>query len=172
MPRQRTHYSRRTYVVSDDFQEQLRRFQEESGLSWSEIARRLGTYRHTVGRWWKAGVQPNQHHMKALLALADDFGLSCLFTDDRGNQETRTSAVTVAVAAIPNSAATGAPTISGTAQVGQMLNASTSNISDSDGLANATFTYQWIANDGTEDTDIGRDRFYLHSGGCRRRQDH
>ena len=145
MPRQRTHYSRRTYVVSDDFQEQLRRFQEESGLSWSEIARRLGTYRHTVGRWWKAGVQPNQHHMKALLALADDFGLSCLFTDDRGNQETRTSAVTVAVAAIPNSAATGAPTISGTAQVGQMLNASTSNISDSDGLANATFTYQWIA---------------------------
>ena len=113
-----------------------------------------GDLPHTVGRWWKAGVQPNQHHMKALLALADDFGLSCLFTDDRGNQETRTSAVTVAVAAIPNSAATGAPTISGTAQVGQMLNASTSNISDSDGLANATFTYQWIANDGTEDTDI------------------
>ena len=76
------------------------------------------------------------------------------FTDDRGNQETRTSAVTVAVAAIPNSAATGAPTISGTAQVGQMLNASTSDISDSDGLGNAIFTYQWIANDGTEDTDI------------------
>ena len=76
------------------------------------------------------------------------------FTDDGGNQETRTSAVTVAVAAIPNSAATGAPTISGTAQVGQMLTASTSGISDSNGLANATFTYQWIANDGTEDTDI------------------
>ena len=76
------------------------------------------------------------------------------FTDDGGNQETRTSAVTVAVAAIPNSAATGAPTISGTAQVGQMLTTSTSGISDSNGLANATFTYQWIANDGTEDTDI------------------
>ena len=76
------------------------------------------------------------------------------FTDDGGNQETRTSDVTVAVAAIPNSAATGAPTISGTVQVGQMLTASTSGISDSDGLANAIFTYQWIANDGTEDTDI------------------
>ncbi len=61
-----------------------------------------------------------------------------------------------AVAAIPNSAATGAPTISGTAQVGQMLTASTSDISDSDGLANAIFTYQWIANDGTEDTDSKR----------------
>ena len=76
------------------------------------------------------------------------------FTDDGGTQETRTSDVTVAVAAIPNSVATGAPTISGTAQVGQTLTASTSNISDSDGLTNATFTYQWIANDGTEDTDI------------------
>ena len=76
------------------------------------------------------------------------------FTDDGGNQETRTSAVTVAVAAIPNSGATGAPTISGTAQVGQTLTASTSGISDSNGLANAIFTHQWIANDGTEDTDI------------------
>ena len=76
------------------------------------------------------------------------------FTDDGGTQETRTSDVTVAVAAIPNSAATGAPAISGMVQVGQTLTASTSNISDSDGLTNATFTYQWIANDGTEDTDI------------------
>ena len=89
---------------------------------------------------------------------ADDEGktikVRVSFTDDGGNQETRTSDVTVAVAAIPNSAATGAPTISGTAQVGQILTASTSGISDSDGLANAIFTYQWIANDGTEDTDI------------------
>ena len=38
MPRRRTHYSRRTYVIPDDFPERLRRFQEESGLSWSEIA--------------------------------------------------------------------------------------------------------------------------------------
>ena len=91
------------------------------------------------------------------LAAADEgktIKVRVSFTDDGGNQETRTSAVTVAVAATPNSAATGEPTISGTAQVGQMLTASTSDISDSDGLANATFTYQWIANDGTEDTDI------------------
>ena len=43
MPRQRTHYGRRTYVIPGDFPERLRRFQEESGLSWSESARRLGT---------------------------------------------------------------------------------------------------------------------------------
>ena len=55
--------------------------EEESGLSWSEIARRLGIYRHTIGRWWKAGVRPNQHHVKALLDLADDFGLGLLFSE-------------------------------------------------------------------------------------------
>ena len=91
------------------------------------------------------------------LAAADEgktIKVRVSFIDDGGTQETRTSAVTVAVAATPNSAATGEPTVSGTAQVGQMLTASTSDISDSDGLANAIFTYQWIANDGTEDTDI------------------
>ena len=50
MPRQRTQYRRRTYNFPDDFPERLKRFQEESGLSWSEIARRIGTYPHTVKR--------------------------------------------------------------------------------------------------------------------------
>ena len=66
------------------------------------------------------------------------------FTDDRGHQETLTSLPTAAVAARPNSAATGAPTISGTVRVGQTLTASTLGISDSDGLSGATFTYQWL----------------------------
>ena len=91
------------------------------------------------------------------LAAADEgktIKVRVSFTDDGGSQEARTSAATVAVVAIPNSAATGAPTISGTAQVGQTLTASTSGISDSDGLADAIFTYQWIANDGTEDSNI------------------
>ena len=33
-----------------DFPQRLKRFQEESGLSWAEIARRLGTYRYTIWR--------------------------------------------------------------------------------------------------------------------------
>ena len=85
------------------------------------------------------------------------------FTDDAGNAETLTSAATTAVAPAAggtnslersnqedvqeNSAATGAPTIGGTAQVGEILTASTSDISDSDGLANASFTHQWLADD-------------------------
>ena len=58
------------------------------------------------------------------------------------------------VVSSPNSAATGAPTIGGTAQVGQTLTASTSGITDSDGLSNATFAYQWLSSDGTNDSDI------------------
>ena len=71
------------------------------------------------------------------------------FLDDAGNDEALTSEATDAVeaAAQPNSPATGAPTITGTAQVGQTLTADTSGIADADGLANATFGYQWLADD-------------------------
>ena len=72
------------------------------------------------------------------------------FTDLAGNAESLTSAATSSVAGRPNSAARGAPTISGTAQVGETLSASTSGISDSDGLTNATFTYQWLSSRDTE----------------------
>ena len=69
------------------------------------------------------------------------------FTDDAGNPETLTSEATGAVVARPNNPATGAPTINGTAQVGETLTADTSDIADEDGLDNATFSYQWLADD-------------------------
>ena len=46
-----------------------------------------------------------------------------------------------------NNPATGAPTISGTAQVGKTLAADTSGITDADGLDSAAFIYQWLADD-------------------------
>ena len=76
------------------------------------------------------------------------------FTDDEGNAESLTSAATASVAARPNSQATGAPTISGTVQAGEALTASTSGIADDDGLTNVTYSYQWVRNDGSSDTDI------------------
>ena len=76
------------------------------------------------------------------------------FTDDRGNAESLTSAPTSAVEANANNPATGAPTISGTAQVGQTLTADITGIADADGLGGETFTYQWVSGDGTADTDI------------------
>ncbi len=44
-----------------------------------------------------------------------------------------------------NSAATGAPAITGTARVGETLTADTSGIADADGLTGASFSYQWLA---------------------------
>ncbi len=71
------------------------------------------------------------------------------FTDDAGNDETLTSEATDAVAAAPaaNNPATGAPTISGTAQVGETLTADRSGIADADGLSNVQYEYQWLADD-------------------------
>ena len=81
------------------------------------------------------------------------------FTDDAGNGETLTSTATEAVSFAvqqqqANSVATGRPSITGTAQVGEELTAHTSDIGDADGLDNVSYSYQWLANDGTSDTDI------------------
>ncbi len=76
------------------------------------------------------------------------------FTDILGGEETRTSAPTATLAGVPNTAATGAPTITGTAQVGQTLTAVTTGIMDADGLTSPNYTYQWIRVDGTDEADI------------------
>ena len=84
------------------------------------------------------------------LADADEgmaIKLRVSFTDDAGNEETLTSVATDTVEARPNSPATGAPTIAGTAQVGETLTADTSGIVDGDGLTNVAYSYQWLADD-------------------------
>ena len=92
--------------------------------------------------------------------VADDEGqtikVRVTFTDDAENETTLTSAATEAVAAAPqpDRPATGEPTISGTAQVGETLTVATSGIADADGLTTSTYSYQWVASDGTTDTDI------------------
>ena len=91
------------------------------------------------------------------LVAADDgktIKVRVSFTDDAGNDESLNSAATATIAATPNSPATGAPAVTGTAQVGETLTADTSGIADTDGLTNVAYNYQWIANDGTADTDI------------------
>ena len=58
------------------------------------------------------------------------------------------------VGLVTNTPASGTPSISGTVQLGQTLAASTTGIIDPDGTTNAFYLYQWIANDGTSDSDI------------------
>ena len=60
--------------------------------------------------------------------------------------------VTVPGPASSNLPATGQPTVHGTARVGEQLTASTSTVSDADGLADADFSFQWTRSD--DDADI------------------
>ena len=75
------------------------------------------------------------------------------FSDDAGNEESLTSYARLSAPPLiipdeeSNTPATGEPTITGTIRVGETLTANTTDISDSDGLNNATFTYQWLADD-------------------------
>ena len=88
MPRQRNDHRRVIYAFPDDFSCRLVRFQQESGLSWAELARRVGADPLTVRRW-KAGVRPNARHLLALQALADDLGLGHLLAPQGRRCETR-----------------------------------------------------------------------------------
>ena len=53
-----------------------------------------------------------------------------------------------------NTAATGAPAITGEARAGETLTATTDGIADADGLSGATFAFQWVSVDGGEEADI------------------
>ena len=75
--------------ATGDFPERLKRFQERSGLSWSETARRLETYRHTVWRWANGRTLPNYQHRKALVELAESMGLGHLSQPHQGSDPGR-----------------------------------------------------------------------------------
>ena len=62
--------------------------------------------------------------------------------------EATTQAYTVTVTRAENVLPTGAPTIGGTAQVGQTLTVGTSGIADEDGLTNVSFGATWTADEG------------------------
>ena len=103
-------------------------------------------------QWLADDAEINGANASTYSLAADDAGKAITvrvsFTDDAGSDEQLTSAVTGAVAAAPpppNTPATGAPTITGTAEVGETLTADTTGIADADGLGNAAFAYQWLA---------------------------
>ena len=81
-----------------------------------------------------------------------EYAVRVMATNDEGDGPASTEAR--GTAAAENNAPTGLPSISGTAQVGETLTASTSNIDDEDGLDNVSYSYQWVRNDGTDDADI------------------
>ena len=133
----------------------------------SGIADADGLVNATFSYQWLADDSEVSGAMDSSYALVDaDEGkaisVTVTFTDDAGNEESLTGAATDAVAAVPatNTPATGTPTISGTAQVGETLTADTSAIADEDGLTDASFAYQWVA-DGADISGATSDAYTL-----------
>ena len=92
--------------------------------------------------------QSTVRRLTLVTAILVAIGLTLFLTAPSGK------GVSLAQASAENNPATGAPTISGTAQVGETLTANIAGIADADGLSGETFTYQWVSGDGTTDTDI------------------
>ena len=86
--------------------------------------------------------------------LAKTIKVTVSFNDDHTNPETLTSAATDPIAARPNTAAGGSPSIQGILQDQQQLTADTAGITDADGLTNATLAYQWMRVDDGSPSDI------------------
>ena len=102
------------------------------------------------GRIWEITVAPDP---AGDVTIALPAGVACevpgaICTAD-GRQLHNRPEFTVAgpepVAAAPNNAASGAPTISGLARVNRVLRVHTSAIADPDGMDDAQFGYQWTA---------------------------
>ena len=131
--------------------------------STSEIRDSNGVYTTTYSYQWirndgTAAMDIPGATSSQYTLTTDDLGKTIAvrvsFTDDLGFPETLTSSHTSAVAVLANNVASGAPIIGGLDNLGLSLHLDISGISDADGLANVTYSYQWISNDGTADTDI------------------
>ena len=95
----------------------------------------------------------------ALVASDDGAQVRVAFRDDDGYAETVVSDAYPSGGSITGGTlvpgpATGKQTILGTARVGETLSVATDGIADGNGLATATFRYQWIRVDGNTETDI------------------
>ena len=97
---------------------------------------------------WKITVEPDSNAaVTVVLPITEDCAAQDAVCTRDGTKLSNRSELTVPGPAAANSPATGAPIISGTAQVGETLTVDTSGIDDADGMSGAVFSYQWLAND-------------------------
>ena len=97
---------------------------------------------------WEITVEPDSDaDVTVVLPITEDCGSDGAVCTRDGTKLSNRSELTVPGPAAANSPATGAPSISGTAQVGETLTVDTSGIDDADGMSGAVFSYQWLAND-------------------------
>ena len=97
---------------------------------------------------WEITVEPDSDaDVTVVLPITEGCGSDGAVCTRDGTKLSNRSELTVPGPAAANSPATGAPSISGTAQVGETLTVDTSGIDDADGMSGAVFSYQWLAND-------------------------
>ena len=129
----------------------------EAGLVYVRGAALSRVRRATPGsnQAWALTVTPNQNGDVVIRVLPRSCDERLKFCAD-GRPLAESLHETVPGPDTANNEATGGPTVTGTPQVGQTLTASTSGITDADGLTNATFAYQWVRQDQStaESTEI------------------
>ncbi len=105
------------------------------------------------GRIWAVSVTPESSETITIRVEAD---LDCALPGAVCTADGRRlyNRMELTVKAKENNPPTGVPTIKGTVGVGETLAADTSRISDADGLTGATFSYQWVSDDGKGYTGI------------------
>ena len=97
---------------------------------------------------WEITVEPDSDaDVTVVLPITENCAAQDAVCTRDGTKLSNRSELTVPGPADANTPATGAPTISGTAQVGETLTVDTSGIDDADGMSGAVFSYQWLAND-------------------------
>ena len=96
---------------------------------------------------WEITVKPDSDAaVTVVLPVTEGCGSDGAVCTRDGTKLSNRSELTVPGPAAANAPATGAPTITGTAQVGETLTMETSAIDDADGLDNVSYSYQWLAN--------------------------
>ena len=129
-------------------------WQEPGSNGGSDITSYSVQWKRASGSWSMAedvsqSVTQNTNYTITNLSPGVEYSVRVIATNAVGDGLPSTEA-----SATLNSPATGQPTISGNAQVGETLSARASGIADADGLTNATYSYQWIRNSSGTDSDI------------------
>ena len=106
-----------------------------------------------------ADIGTNSNTYTLTDADADQYiRVTVTFTDGRGNEETRTSAITEQITRLANRDAEGAPAISGSLITLQELTAGPGSLTDTDGLPNPfVATYLWESNPAADFSDTSAD---------------
>ena len=91
---------------------------------------------------------------RLLLDIRDDRSGHIISGANVGGSWSVDDQIPVRLVRIPGTPATGAPTIAGDGRVGQMLTASTSGISDANGLTSPGWEYQWIRFDAFDERGL------------------